>query len=436
MRLLNFWAYDGRATSVLRLAAIAAMCVLALPAEADTVLTGRAAFGDWTRDAPSVTRHITPADLPPPFATESAANAPHIVDRPGEAVPKAPPGFTVELFADGLPGARLLRTAPNGDTFLTEEREGRIVVLHDNGPGKRASVSTYATGLDEPFGLAFYPAGATPQFLYVGTLGAVLRYPYRNGDTTAEGEPEIVTRIPDGGGHRTRDIVFAPDGRHFFVSVGSLTNDAEGRDTEEGMRADILEFDTGGGGRRIFADGIRNPVGLAIDPVTGDLWAAVNERDGLGDNLPPDYVTRVRDGGFYGWPWYYIGDHWDPRHKGEHPELAGRVLVPDVLIQPHSAPLQLAVYTGSQFPASYRNDIFVALHGSWNRSLRTGYKVVRVRLQAGVPTGEYQDFLTGFVTAHGDVWGRPVGVAVAADGSLLVSEDAHGTVWRISYKGK
>ena len=403
----------------------------ALPCAHGAVLTGDAAYGDWTSDAPGVIRHITSADLPRPYATPSAAHIARIVPRPAEARLHVPPGFAVEEYASGLSGPRLLRTAPNGDVFLAEMNAGTVLVLHDNGPGKKPSVSTFAQGLDGPFGLAFFPSGGDPQFLYVGTVGAVLRFAYRSGDTSARGRPEtIVPHLPEGG-HQTRDVVFARDGR-MLVSVGSASNDGS---SEEALRADILEFDAEGGYRRVFASGLRNPVGLAIHPATGDLWTAVNERDGLGDNLPPDYVTRVRAGGFYGWPWYYIGDHQDPHHRGEHPELAGRTLLPDVLIQPHSAPLQLAVYTGRQFPAAYRGDIFVALHGSWNRDKRTGYKVVRVRLRDGRPTGEYEDFLTGFVTASADVWGRPVGIAVAADGSLLVSEDANGTVWRISYVG-
>jgi glucose/arabinose dehydrogenase len=435
MRLLNFWPHAARARPGLLLAAMAAMSALAFRLEAATPFAGSSAFGDWTKDAPGVVHHITPADLPPPYATRSAANGPQLVPRPVGALPKVPRGFAVELFASGLEGARLLRTAPNGDIFLAETGGGRIVILHDNGRGKPASVSTYASGLDEPFGLAFYPPRGDPRYLYVGTVGAVLRLPYRNGDAKPEGRAQTIARLPGGGGHQTRDVALSSDGRKMFVSVGSASNDAEGGEAEETLRADILEFDPDGQGRRVFASGIRNPVGLAIDPVTGALWTAVNERDGLGDNLPPDYVTQVRDGGFYGWPWYYIGDHLDPRHRGEHPELAGHVVLPDVLIQPHSAPLQLAVYTGSQFPAAYRNDIFVALHGSWNRAQRTGYKVVRVTLRNGRPTGEYEDFLTGFVAADGSVWGRPVGVAVAPDGSLLVSEDANGTVWRVSYVG-
>ncbi len=401
---------------------------------AEPVLAGDAAYGDWSNDAPGVIRHLTPADLPPPHATRSSANGAAVIARPDGVLPRAPAGFEVELFAGGLAAPRLLRTAPDGEVFVAETGSGAIVILHDNGPGRPATARTYVQSLDEPFGLAFYPPGPDPRWLYVGTVDAVLRFPYRNGDVRAAGAPETVVPQLPVGGHRTRNIVFSPDGHKLLVAVGSASNDQENGSDESG-RADILEFDPEGRSGRRFAWGIRNPVGLAIHPATGDLWTAVNERDGLGDNLPPDYVTRVREGDFYGWPWYYIGDHRDPRHPGEHPELARDIAVPDVLIQPHSAPLQLAVYTGAQFPAGYRGDIFVALHGSWNRAQRTGYKVVRVMLRDGKPTGAYQDFLTGFVTGDGKVWGRPVGIAVAADGSLLVSEDAGGTVWRVSYRG-
>jgi glucose/arabinose dehydrogenase len=303
--------------------------------------------------------------------------------------------------------------------------------------GDRAAASPgsiFAEGLDEPFGLAFYPPGPDPQYLYVGTADAVLRYAYRRADVSARGKPETIARLPGGGSHSTRDVIFARDGEKMYVSVGSASN-VEEHGTDESRRANILELNPDGSGERRFATGLRNPVEMAIHPLTGDLWTVVNERDDLGDDLPPDYATRVRDGAFYGWPWYYIGANPEPRHKGAHPELRDKVTVPDVLIQPHSAPLGIAVYTGQQFPAAYRNDLFVALHGSWNRARRTGYKLVHVPLKDGKPTGEYEDFMTGFVTAAGDVWGRPVGVAVASDGSLLVSDDAGGVVWRISYVG-
>ncbi len=250
----------------------------------------------------------------------------------------------------------------------------------------------------------------------------------------------IVPDIPGGGrlrggGHWTRDIVFSRDGKKMFVSVGSLTNVGERGPEADAKRADILEYNPDGSGFRIFASGIRNAVGIAIHPDTGDLWASVNERDGLGDNLVPDYITRVKDGGFYGWPWFYMGSNQDPRHNGEHPELRDHVIVPDVLLQSHLASLKMTFYTGRQFPREYFHDAFAAEHGSWNRSQRVGYKLVRVPLHKGQPSGVYEDFMTGFVTPEGNVWGRLVGVTVAHDGSLLVTDDGSGTIWRISYVG-
>lgn len=331
-------------------------------------LTGASAYGDWTTDAPGLRRHLTAADLPLPYATTPAANSAHLVRRPADAVPKVPRGFAVEVFATGLGAPRLLRTAPNGDVFVAEQDDGSIRILRAVAAGSPAKVATFAKGLDTPFGIAFYPSGPEPRYIYIGTVDAVLRFPYHNGDERVRGQPEIVVRhLPVDGSHSTRDVAFSADGRKMFVSVGSASNDQEGL-SDEGLRANVLEFDPDGGAMRRLATGIRNPVGFALHPVTGELWTAVNERDGLGDNLPPDYVTQVKDGAFYGWPWYYIGAHQDPRHKGEHSELAGHITVPDVLIQPHSAPLQLAFYTGKQFPAEYRNDLFVALHGSWNRA--------------------------------------------------------------------
>jgi len=263
----------------------------------------------------------------------------------------------------------------------------------------------------------------------------VLRYPYRAGDLAASGAAQVIVPDVPVGHHWTRDIAFSPDGTRLLLAVGSGDNDGEDGMAKEARRADILDYDPDGRDMRIYASGIRNPVTIAFYPGTGELWTTTNERDGLGDNLPPDYVTRVRPGGFYGWPWFYTGGNQDPRHKGEHDELKSKVAVPDVLLQPHSAPLGLAFYTGSQFPQSYRGDAFVALHGSWNRSQLTGYEIALVPVRDGKPTGAYQDFMTGFVAGDGDVWGRPVGIVVAADGSLLVSDDGSGTIWRIAYDG-
>jgi glucose/arabinose dehydrogenase len=392
--------------------------------------------GDWYGDAPGVTHRIS-ASLPAPYATASASNGPSIVAAPAGVLPKVPAGFTVARFATGLTNPRDMRTAPNGDIFLAESQAGRIrIIPASSGSGPIDSPPVFATGLNRPFGIAFYPPGPDPHYVYVANTDSVVRFAYRSGDLKAAGAAEtVVAELPHNGGHWTRSIVFSPDGKTLYVSVGSGSNDAEHGEDAERERADILAFTPEGKDRRIFALGLRNAVDLAIEPKRGTLLASVNERDGLGDDLPPDYFTRVTPGGFYGWPWFYIGDHPDPRHKGAHAELAGTVLTPDVLIQPHSAPLGIAVYTGAQFPAAYRGDVFVALHGSWNRAIRTGYKVVRVRMTDGVPSGAYEDFLTGFVASDGDVWGRPVGVTVAKDGALIVSDDASGTLWRVAYSG-
>jgi glucose/arabinose dehydrogenase len=262
----------------------------------------------------------------------------------------------------------------------------------------------------------------------------VVRFRYQNGDLKARDEPEtIVPSLPPGGNHWTRDVVFSRDGSKMFVAVGSASN--IGDDERENRRANILEFTPDGKNEKVHAYGIRNPVGLAIHPQTGDLWASVNERDAMGDNLVPDYITRVTPGGFYGWPWFYIGPNPDPRMNGRRMDLRDKVLVPDVLLQAHSASMAITFYTGTQFPAEYRGNIFAPQHGSWNRSRHTGYKVIRVPAPGGAPTGEYVDFLTGFFTESGDVWGLPVGVVVASDGSLLVSEDASHSIWRVSYTG-
>jgi glucose/arabinose dehydrogenase len=417
------------------------------------VLTGKDALGDWTTDAPGVRRKITVADLAAPYETPSVDNGPRIISRPKGAWPRAPKGFTVTEFATKFEQPRVIVTAPNGDVFVADSAAGRIKVLRDaDGDGKPETRSDFASGLHMPFGIAFYPPGKEPKYVYAGNTDSVVRFPYRVGDLKARGKAEtIVPDIPSGGrlrggGHWTRDVAFRPDGKKMYVSVGSKSN--VGDDAAEKRRADILEFNPDGSGERIYAWGLRNAVGLAIHPETGELWASVNERDGLGDHLVPDYVTRVQDGGFYGWPWFYLGSHQDPRHKGKHPELKDKAIVPDVLLQSHSASLDMTFYTGDQFPREYRHDGFAAEHGSWNRARRTGYKVIRIPMRDGKATGEYEDFLTGFVTPDGHVWGRPagppeshvwgrpVGVTVAKDGALLVTDDASGTVWRVAYVGE
>ena len=408
---------------------------------ASGVLTGREALGDWTTDAPGVRRKITLDDLAKPFDTPSANNFPRVARRPAGAMPRAPKGFQVSEFATGLRNPRKIVTAPNGDMFVAESMPNRIKVLRDaDGDGKAELNEVFATRPGRPFGIAFYPAGPEPEVRL--RRQHRLRRPLRLQERRHQGAGPaemIVKNIPSGrervggGGHWTRDLEFSKDGKTLFVSVGSRSNVSD--DKSEKRRADILAFDPDGKNERIFASGIRNAVGLAIHPETGQLWASVNERDALGDHLVPDYITHVEEGGFYGWPWYYIGAHQDPRHKGKHPELKDKVIVPDVLVQSHSASLCMTFYTGEQFPQEYRLDAFAAEHGSWNRARRTGYKVIRVPMKDGKATGEYEDFLVGFVTPEGNVWGRPVGVTVAKDGALLVTDDGSGIVWRVAYTG-
>lgn len=417
---------------------------------------GAAAYGDWRADAPGVARKITVDDVPPPYADTPAASRSHVVPRPSGAALKTPPGFSAELVVSGLEGPRVLRAAPNGDIFVAESEGGKVRALRFAAGGKSLERNeVFLSGLERPYGLAFYPPGPNPRFLYVATQGKVLRYPYSAGDLRPSGGAEVVIPKLPAGGHWTRDIVFSPGGSTLYVATGSKTNVAEGQgkltreeiaelEKSEGVgasggpekgRALVAAFDPTGGERRVFATGLRNCSGLAVHPQSDELWCVVNERDMLGDNLPPDYATHVKPHAFYGWPWYYIGAHEDPRHAGERPDLKDAVTVPDVLIQPHSAPLGMSFYEGAQFPEEYKGDAFVALHGSWNRSTLTGYKIIRLRFKNGAPTGAYEDFATGFVSEDSRVWGRPVDVIAAPDGSLLFSEDGNGTIWRIAYAG-
>ena len=425
------------------------------------VLTGSAAFISSTRLKPGTLRRIVPEDLPAPYATQSVSTISRIVPRPDGMLPQAPPGFEVQLYATGLAQPRVIQVAPNGDVFVMETRAGRIRVLRGvDASGKAERSSVFATGFLEAYGMAFYPRGADPKWLYVANTNSVVRFPYTNGDLVASGGADTVIRslpssiprdvqafgayvrsvragqLPPDHGHWTRDLAFSLDGKRLFVGVGSASNvDDPDEQPSEYRRADILEYTPDGKFVKIFAFGIRNPSGIAVDPETGVLWTSVNERDGLGDDLVPDYITHVREDGFYGWPYYYLGAHPDPRHAGKHPELRDKVIVPDVLLQSHTASLQLTFYHATQFPPEYRGDIFASQHGSWNRSVRSGYEVVRVPLRDGKASGVYEDFLTGFLTPEGDVWGRPVGVGVAKDGSLLVSDDGSGSLWRVTYRG-
>jgi glucose/arabinose dehydrogenase len=420
------------------------------------VLRGEAAFGDWRANKPGVRRLIQPQDLPEPYGTKSASNGADVAARPKDAKPLLPPGFSAELVASGIDNPRVVRVAPNGDLFVADSDANQVRVYRlGKDSAKPAEHGIFAGRLNQPYGIAFYPPGNDPQWVYVANSDSVVRFPYRAGDLKAAGAPEtVVDKIPSNH-HWTRDIVFSPDGKTLYLSVGSGSNAAQdmGKEPPGGLdawaksqplgaswgsedgRADVLAFDPDGKNGRIVATGLRNCSGMAMQPGQGALWCVVNERDGLGDNVPPEYATTVKQGAFYGWPWYYIGDNEDPRHEGKRPDLAGKATAPDVLIQAHSAPLNIAFYSGANFPQAYRGDAFVALHGSWNRGNRTGYKVVRLLFSDGKPTGEYEDFMTGFVASDGSVWGRPVGVAVAGDGALIVTEDGNGTIWRVTYDG-
>ncbi len=435
----------GKVSLLLMGAAIGSTpCALA---QSGQVITGPAAFTDYSQEHPGVTRKITVADLPKPMEDTSVDNGPTVVDRPEGATPQAPAGFKVDLYAQGFQSPRLIRTAPNGDLFVADSYGDKIWALRGVGPdGKVKQKELYATMVDPngkslPFGINFYPAG-NPKWLYVANTVNVVRFPYKAGDLHASGAPEVVVKeLPGfaqlrGGGHWTRDVVFSKDGTHMFISVGSASNvDDADNNPREFHRADVLEYTPEGKFLKVYASGIRNCVGEAINPTTGQLWCSTNERDKLGDNLVPDYITSVKEDGFYGWPWYYMGGHQDPRHEGKHPELQTKVLTPDVLLQPHFASLEMTFYEGSEFPSDYKGDIFAAEHGSWNKAKRAGYEVIRVPMKDGHALGEYQDFLTGFVTADGKVWGRPVGVTVANDGSLFVTDDGSKSIWHVSYTG-
>ena len=358
--------------------------------------------------------------LPPPYETPSAGNNPIMRSRPKDAALHVRPGFKVTLWASGFDDPRNMVYAPNGDIFVAEPGGGKITVLRGGNPAQR---STFASGLDSPFGLAF-----RGPWLYGGTEGELVRFPYPGG-----GKAQHIARL-ESGGHSTRNVLFNRDGTKLYVSVGSSSNVSD--ESRTPMRAAITEMNPDGTGARIFASGLRNPVGLALHPGTGALWTAVNERDGLGDDLVPDYVTEVHAGAFYGWPFSYLGRNVDPRRKGEHPELVAKAVMPSVLLQAHSAALGIAFYDGPMFPASYRGGLFVAMHGSWNRSQRTGYKVVFVPFNNGRAASGYDDFVAGWAPDPSShfVWGRPVGLLVMHDGSLLISDDGAGAIWRVTYE--
>src|SRR6266498_525193 len=375
---------------------------------------------------------IKPSDLPAPNATADADNPPRVIPRPADAKLELPPGFVISTFADGdFKRPRWLALAANGDVFVADAEAGKILILRDtNHDGIADERFTFVEGMKQPFGMAFWQ-----DYFYVGNTDAVLRFAYKAGQTKADGPPQKIADLPGRGyrEHWTRNILFSRDGKKMYVTVGSESNVSVEADP---MRAAILEFNPDGTSKRLFASGTRNPIGLAWLPGTNTLWAAVQERDRLGDNLVPDYVTEIKDGGFYGWPFAYMGFE-DPRRKGERPDLLAKTLTGNILIQAHSAILGMVFYEGKMFPEEYRGDAFVALHGSWNRSQRTGYKIIRIHFKNGKPVGGYDDFVNGWMLnpESRDVWGRPVGLLVLPDGSMLITDDGANKIWRVSYSG-
>ena len=455
---------NGISRYSLGIVAIAAGCLGLLAGEQafGQVLRGEAAMGNWRDDKPGVRRLLTLRDLP--AVAKPTYGVAQVVPMPAGARPQVPEGFSAELVTTDLHKPRVIRVAPNGDLFVSDSMFNSVRILRvPAGSAKPEKDVVFASGLKQPYGIAFYPLGPNPRWVYVANSDGVVRFPYKNGDLVATGKPERVIEGIPWVHHYGRDIAFSPDGKRLFLSVGSGSNVAldmfpephwtmhpEPRnvdgleawarlkplgaawDTEE-LRANVLSFDPDGKNMKIVATGLRNCQAMTIQPATGQLWCAVNERDELGDNTPFEYATHVIEGAFYGWPWYYIGGHEDPRHAGRRPDLKDKATVPDVFMQAHSAPLQMTFYQADNFPAAYKGSAFVAMHGSWNRSQRTGYKVVRLLFDAaGKPTGEYEDFMTGFVVSESQVWGRPVGVAIANDGSLFVTEDGNGTIWRVT----
>jgi hypothetical protein len=440
--------------------AILSLLVAAALASAQTgeLRTGADALTGWKSDAPGVRRHIKLSDLPTSVTAsdpEAQAGKPvNIVPRPNDALPKVPQGFVAQVFATGLKQPRTIRVAPNGDVFVSESGTGRVLVFRAKSPTTPAQPEVFAENIEKPYGIAFVPA-ANPAHVYVAAANQVVRFPYRDGAVKAAGPAEVIIRDIPTKRHWTRDLALSNDGKRMFVSIGSASNlgvngmpqktpeqirdfeKTHGRGAawgEEENRAVVREFDTDGKGLRTYATGLRNCSGLAMRPQTDELWCVVNERDHLGPNLVPDFMTRVRDGDFFGWPWFYLGGREDPALRGKRPDLEDNVRTPDVLFQAHSSALALAFYDREAFPPEYRGDAFVTLHGSHTRPDRTGYKVVRVRMKGGQPGGEYEDFMTGFLVDNDTAWGRPAGVAVTHDGALLVSDDANGTIFRVTHK--
>jgi len=374
--------------------------------------------------------------LPPPNATRAVANPSTLIPWPNGQTPSAPPGFEVSLFADELDNPRMIYVLPNSDVLIMEsvpqQSQSRIVLLRDTAKRGRPDVrQSFLRRLNMAFGMTLIG-----NRFYVGNTDGVVVLPYTTGETRIERRPEKVLDLPSGG-HYTRNLLAEPAGKKIYVAVGSATNVDEQRvDEKDPRRAAILQVNTDGTGMRVFANGMRNPVGMDWEPKTNHLWAVVNERDMLGDELVPDYLTSVREGAFYGWPYSYFGQNEDPRKKGQRPDLVAKAIKPDYALGSHVASLGLAFYNGKTFPEHYHGGAFIGMHGSWNRSNLVGYKVAFVPFENGHPSGAIEDFLTGFIAnpKGREVYGRPVGVAVWTDGSLLVADDAAGKIWRVSVR--
>ena len=374
--------------------------------------------------------------LPPPYATESKTNNSRVLKWPDGKTPKAPEGFTVIKFADGLENPRWTYIAPNNDIFVVESgtrtSKNQITVFRDaDKDGKFETRNVFISNLNRPFGML-----VLKDFFYIANTDGLYRYPYKNNPLKLETQGTKILELPAGGynNHWTRNIISNQDGSKIYVSVGSGSNVAENGIDKEIRRAAILEINPDGTGEKIYASGLRNPVGMDWNPVNDELWTAVNERDELGDDLVPDYVTSVKRDGFYGWPYSYFGNIPDPRMKGERKDLVAKAIVPDVPVGPHTASLGLAFYDKNAFPEKYKNGIFVGQHGSWNRAKISGYKVIFVPFANGKPSGKPEDFLTGFIAdeAKAEVYGRPVAVTVMNDGSLLVNDDSGNTIWKVT----